>query len=207
MSDLPDDFRICGTAQREITLLRAEQAAERAFRLYAKRGNDLEVRGLLAQALPDLSERRSSLHAAAEYFHARLSAAAKPELDLGLAIDTRKKQLFAKATELEESIAELESSAGGGSPNDKIMFVARMKTSRALIAMTLDDHVLAETLYQEAIASLSSIWGANHLEVGGYCEDYATLLFKMGRMQEATSYVARACAITTSAGFTHRDRG
>jgi hypothetical protein len=78
---------------------------------------------------------------------------------------------------------------------------------RAHAALLLGDAVLAVTLCETAIASISKIWGDDHLEVRNYLDDYATALFALGRGTEADAAIARARDITKKRGSTYRDLG
>lgn len=189
-----DAFPICGTARAEMDRIACERALRKALRLQA-RGRIAEAQALLAPLLPKWASRTFPL-AAAEYAQAALLFLSN---DIGESDRLREKSsspIHDWARELDERIRR-----ASRENSDHLMWLARMKAERGLASYVLGDYRGAEEADREAISMLSSIWGADHLEVGTYEDDLATVLLRVGQGPEAESLVAHARAIQAKHGF------
>jgi hypothetical protein len=188
-----DDFRICGTARAEMNRIACDRAFKKALRAQA-RGRIAEAKALLAPLLPEWVSQTIPL-AAAEHAQAAILFASN---DTAESERLREKSLVPMRDWANELDASLE--RAGRETSDHLMWLARLKVQRGLAAYLLGDYRGAETVDREAIAMLSSIWGADHLEVGTYEDDLATVLLRVGRESEAESLIAHAQAIKAKHG-------
>lgn len=175
----------------------AENAFNRGMRV-AMRGDRETAKELVAHALETWGDQSMTVSPVHVRYACVLFGAAQDD-------GATKAEMERKAQELDARIAD-GARPGPGPVNDRIMWTCRAMVQRALTAMMLDDDARADALYVEAMTKLAGIWGANHLEVGSYAEDYATLLIKMGRTDEAEAQIARARDAKTAAGFSYTGR-
>jgi hypothetical protein len=191
MSD-DDHFEVCGTGQLAMQAVAAELAFGAALRAWA-RGDVVRAKPLIARAVQGF---RHSLTIRLE--HARyadfLFGGPSPRCGESVVSDLER-----VTKELDEQISR----APIGPPE----WPARTRVQRAHSALLLGDHARAEELYVEAMRTLGAVWGEDHLEVGSYADDHATLLFRMGRHADAEAQIARARRASEKAGFPYRGRG
>jgi hypothetical protein len=191
-----DDRRICGTARLHAEAYGNADRLRRGLRALAK-GDRASARELVPARFARGPGSTASVEASA-YLFATLA------LEAGTGSESAREEarqaLVARAASLDEEIAR---PAAG----DLAMWRARSMVERSQVALALGDAVRAAALVEGAIAALSALWGAEHLEVGSYWDDFATALFAQGRASEAEAALARARSIYESKGYSYKELG
>ncbi len=187
-SPILHDFPICGTAQLAMQGVAAEDSFRRALRAWA-RGEIENAKPLVANAIASWSHSLTILHEHVRYADFLLEGASSSD---GIRVRT---ELENATKRLDDLIAH-----DRRDTDDLVMWLCRALVQRGHSALLFGELPRAETFYVRAIELLSAIWGEDHLEVGSYAEDYATLLFKMGRSADAEAQIRRARVAWEKAG-------
>lgn len=185
------EHELCGLARSHAEAFGHEARLRRCLRLLA-RGD----RAGAATLVPPPFQRgpgSSTCVEAAAYLREVLAR----ETGAGAADATAdaRQRLLARVAQLD---AEIE--RGRSLPADAVMWHARALIERSQAALALGEPARASTDAKQAIDALSAVWGADHLEVGGYWDDLATALIALGQEPEARAAMERAQAIRAKNG-------